>query len=94
MGSVPDLIRCATRWASVLVLPVPAPAMMSNGPLPKVAAARCCSLSESNQESASMPILPNVRALFGMVVTRPGGIAKRIDVLRLQSYSFTAPTTL
>src|SRR2546425_1738625 len=30
-GSAPELMRCATRWARVLVLPVPAPAMMSKG---------------------------------------------------------------
>ena len=31
-GSAPLTIRCATRCASVLVLPEPAPAMISNGP--------------------------------------------------------------
>ena len=31
-GSAPARIRCATRCASVLVLPVPAPAMTSRGP--------------------------------------------------------------
>jgi hypothetical protein len=30
-GCAPCKIRCATRWASVLVLPVPAPAMTSKG---------------------------------------------------------------
>ena len=30
-GSAPLTIRCATRWASVLVLPDPAPAMTSSG---------------------------------------------------------------
>ena len=30
-GSAPLTIRCATRWASVLVLPEPAPAMTSSG---------------------------------------------------------------
>ena len=30
-GSAPLTIRCATRCASVLVLPVPAPAMISSG---------------------------------------------------------------
>ena len=31
-GSAPLTIRCATRWASVLVLPEPAPAMTRSGP--------------------------------------------------------------
>ena len=31
-GLAPDSTRCATRCASVLVLPVPAPAMISRGP--------------------------------------------------------------
>src|SRR5882757_7654106 len=31
-GSTPWMTRCATRWASVSVLPVPAPAMISTGP--------------------------------------------------------------
>ena len=30
-GSAPSTMRCATRWASVLVLPEPAPAMTSSG---------------------------------------------------------------
>ena len=33
-GRTPDSTRCATRCASVLVLPVPAPAMISSGPEP------------------------------------------------------------
>ena len=32
-GFAPESTRCATRCASVLVLPVPAPAMMSSGPV-------------------------------------------------------------
>ena len=40
-GLAPDSTRCATRCASVLVLPVPAPAMMSRGPDPNCAAS-CC----------------------------------------------------
>ncbi len=56
-GSTPFSTRCAVRCARVLVLPVPAPAKMSSGPastplsgtgVPKVAARRCCGLSESN----------------------------------------------
>jgi hypothetical protein len=31
-GSAPFTMRCATRWASVLVLPEPAPAITSSGP--------------------------------------------------------------
>src|SRR5690348_1013367 len=31
-GSTPWITRCATRWASVSVLPVPAPATISSGP--------------------------------------------------------------
>ena len=43
-------IRWATRWASVLVLPVPAPAMISSGVVERgVAAARCCGLSLSSR---------------------------------------------
>ena len=48
-GATPVQSRYATRWARVLVFPVPAPAMMSNGPPLKVAAARCCSLRDANQ---------------------------------------------
>ena len=33
-GFAPDSTRCATRCASVLVLPVPAPAIISSGPDP------------------------------------------------------------
>ena len=40
-GLIPPAIRHATRCASVLVFPVPAPAMISSGSLPNVAAARC-----------------------------------------------------
>jgi hypothetical protein len=36
-GATPLRNRCATRCASVLVLPVPAPAMMSSGPAEKPA---------------------------------------------------------
>ena len=32
LGSAPLTIRCATLWASVLVLPLPAPAMTNSGP--------------------------------------------------------------
>ena len=39
-GATPFSSRCATRCASVLVLPVPAPAMMSSGPAEKPATAR------------------------------------------------------
>ena len=38
-GSAPLTTRCATRWASVLVLPEPAPAMISSGPGGAVAGA-------------------------------------------------------
>ena len=48
LGSAPPTIRCATRWASVLVLPEPAPAITSsgaNGPGPAApcSTARRCS---------------------------------------------------
>ena len=49
-GSAPPASRCATRWARVLVLPDPAPAMTSSGssaspgPLPQVAASNWLSL--------------------------------------------------
>src|SRR3974390_803977 len=57
-GSVPFSTRCAVRCASVLVLPVPAPARMRSGPaltpplsgtgVPKVAPRRCMGFSRSN----------------------------------------------
>src|SRR3974377_524798 len=56
-GSVPFNTRCAARGASVLVLPVPAPARMRSGPaltpfsgtgVPKVAPRRCMGFSRSN----------------------------------------------
>src|SRR6185295_12226814 len=40
-GAAPASSRCATRCASVFVLPVPAPARISSGPSPNVAASRC-----------------------------------------------------
>src|SRR6266850_4815579 len=46
-GCVPPRMRCATRWASVLVLPVPAPAMTSSGCGPACAASRCRGLRRS-----------------------------------------------
>ena len=45
-GWSPRVIRWATRCASVAVLPVPAPAMISSGSLPCWAALRCWGLSE------------------------------------------------
>src|SRR5690606_8449818 len=57
-GATPAITRCATRWASMAVLPVPAPAMTSCGPArnrpsgacsPQPAAARWAVLSASSQ---------------------------------------------
>ena len=45
----PSATSHATRAQSVVVLPVPAPARISNGPPRWVAAARCSSLSSSSQ---------------------------------------------
>src|SRR5919197_3970756 len=44
-GFAPPRMRCATRCASVLVLPVPAPARISSAPSPWQAAARCAAFS-------------------------------------------------
>src|SRR6266850_7200010 len=52
-GFAPSRMRCATRCASVLVLPVPAPAMISSGPPPKHAAARCAGFSFLNLSATS-----------------------------------------
>ena len=52
-GSAPETMVWATRWASVAVFPVPAPAMTRSGPPalapPWVAARRCSGLSASSQ---------------------------------------------
>lgn len=50
-GRAPDSTRCATRCASVFVLPVPAPAIISNGPEPNWAAS-CCLLFNVSSEDA------------------------------------------
>ena len=50
-GSTPPAMSQATRWTSVAVLPVPAPATISSGPLPCVAASRCRGLSPANRSS-------------------------------------------
>jgi hypothetical protein len=77
-GATPRWIRWATRWASVFVLPVPAPAMISSGSSPAVAAARWASLSlESHCTEASpapMPAPPcggrPVRPMFEVLLPR------------------------
>ena len=46
-GAIPSSIMCATRWVSVRVLPVPAPARMSTGPRRVTAALRCSGFSPS-----------------------------------------------
>src|SRR5947209_2352676 len=59
-GLTPLAIRYATRWASVLVFPVPAPAMISSGPFPNEAAASWAGLREVplSIAAASMPHHP------------------------------------
>ena len=52
-GSAFSFIRWATRWASVCVLPVPAPAMMRSGPAGAVAAASWAAFSEG--EASGIP---------------------------------------
>src|SRR6185503_19000107 len=47
-GLAPPSTRCATRCASVFVLPVPAPARISSAPSPWHAAARCAAFSFLN----------------------------------------------
>ena len=65
----PPAIRCATRCASVLVLPVPAPATISSGALPAQAASRCRGLSLSNASIA--PTAGDYRLnLYGYPVLR------------------------
>jgi hypothetical protein len=57
-GSVPSRTRRATRWASVLVLPVPAPATIKSGPddrlssMPYSTAARCLSFRSTRRVCA------------------------------------------
>ena len=55
-ASAPRAIRVATRWASVWVFPVPAPATISNGPSPLPAASRCAGLSLSPPGMSSDPL--------------------------------------
>src|SRR3954463_13374623 len=65
-GSAPLRIRVATRCASVLVLPEPAPAMTSSGrvspavsPVPCTAASRCCGLRDSSGSGYCMSLYIN-----------------------------------
>ena len=52
-GFAPDSTRCATRCASVFVLPVPAPAMISSGPEPNCAASCCLSFNRSGADTST-----------------------------------------
>src|SRR5262249_58915866 len=59
-GSAPRTMRCATRCASVLVLPVPAPAMMRSGEgSPCSTAWRCSGLSLARYGAAVIWIEAN-----------------------------------
>src|SRR3954471_8089941 len=65
-GSAPLRIRVATRCASVLVLPEPAPAITSSGrvspavsAVPCVAASRCCGFRDSSGSGCSMSLYIN-----------------------------------
>src|SRR6185503_6472721 len=77
-GFAPRSTRCATRCASVLVLPVPAPARISSAPSPWHAAARCAAFSFLNLSVTSTE--GDYRLLLYILpVTRPafrGGMRK------------------
>jgi hypothetical protein len=60
-GSAPLTIRCATRWASVLVLPDPAPAMTSSGPKGPGPAAPCSTARRCSGLRLSGTRLPAAR---------------------------------
>ena len=48
----PVASRCATRWVSVRVLPVPGPATISSGPGPWRTACACSGVSPASSASA------------------------------------------
>jgi hypothetical protein len=54
-GSIPWDTSQATREARVLVLPVPAPAMVRTGPSPAVAARSCSGFRSSIRDSGMSP---------------------------------------
>ena len=54
-GSIPCETSQATRAARVLVLPVPAPAMVRTGPSPAVAARSCSGFRSSIRDSGMSP---------------------------------------
>ena len=74
-GSMP-LERChATRWASVVVLPVPAPATMSSGESPWVTASYCALLSWAR----TSPIVSGARSAVCMVCTGASVVAGKCE---------------
>ena len=92
-GSAPLTIRCATRCASVLVLPEPAPAMTSSGPPRAVGAAdamldgaalRAVQFLEVRQSHQGPAVAPSFVGRSG----RSCGIDARIDLpCRIRTFS-------
>src|SRR5439155_1651213 len=87
-GSVPVRIRWATRCASVLVLPVPAPAMISSGPwisalrgyeMPCSTAARWARFRSRRYAGESVE-LGSAGLLFPSSVALPRGNDRRVVV--------------
>ncbi len=81
-GSAPSRIRRATRWAMVLVLPVPAPAMTSSGPcafaVPNATTRRWASFSSpKTADPSGMGHSP--RRTFVRHSSRPHGDGGRRD---------------
>ena len=91
-GLAPDSTRCATRCASVLVLPVPAPAMISRGPDPNCAASCCRGFSVSMADPCDTSVTIPRLSPFSSRALPPGAKKLAVGLQSAVSFSFQIPT--
>ena len=89
-GSAPRAISAATRWASVCVLPDPAPATTSSGPSPWSTTRCWAGLRASDGARAAIPLhYPDVQVAgkFPTGAIRPGSSSARARMARRAAFS-------